>query len=80
VYPVRTGGSVSKHTTHIRQAVVKKGNAMMALTARMEQMLAEAPPLTERQRDLIAACFSGVELGVDEAAEDRPSSNSTEAG
>ena len=29
----------------------------------MEQLLWEAPPLTARQRDLIAACFSGVELG-----------------
>lgn len=45
----------------------------MALTARMEQMLAEAPPLTARQRDLIAASFSGVDLGVDEAVEDAPS-------
>jgi hypothetical protein len=36
----------------------------MDLDAWMEQTVAEAPPLTARQRDLIAACFSGVEFGA----------------
>lgn len=34
----------------------------MTLTPQQEKLLAEAPPLTARQRDLIAACFAGVEL------------------
>jgi hypothetical protein len=41
----------------------------MAPTPQMEKLLAEAPPLTDRQRDLIAACFGGVELEADEATE-----------
>ena len=46
-----------------------EGNLKMALTPQQKKLLAEAPPLTDRQRDLIAACFGGVELEADEATE-----------
>lgn len=42
---------------------------LMALTPQMEKWLAEAPPLTARQRDLIAACFAGVELVAEPSVE-----------
>lgn len=41
----------------------------MALTPQMLKLLGEAPPLTARQRDLIAACFAGVELGAEAPVE-----------
>jgi hypothetical protein len=42
----------------------------MVLTPQMEKLLAEAPPLTARQRDLIAACFAGVDMGTEALAEE----------
>lgn len=42
---------------------------MSVLDEWRKQMVADAPPLTAKARDLIAACFAGVELGAEAPAE-----------
>jgi hypothetical protein len=46
----------------------------------MDRMVAEAPPLTAQARNLISACFSGVDLGVDEAVDDAPAHENRQHG